>query len=110
MLSNIKAQRPGRRPKKVNPIINEKLFFSEVGSERMKNSIYHLFRSVKKLNPKISSGKIIRSTVIANWLKTKDVRIVQYMAGHRWVSSTERYDVLNLEGLKESLKKYHPMK
>lgn len=109
MLSNIEAQRPGRKPEKVNPIINEKLFFSEVGSERMKNSIYHLFRSVKKFNPKISSGKIIRSTVIANWLKTKDVRIVQYMAGHRWVSSTERYNVLNLQELKESLKKYHPL-
>ena len=110
MLSNINGKRPGRKPSKINPIIEEKLFFSEVGSDQMQNSIYHLFKSVKKLNPKISSGKIIRSTVIAEWLKTKDVRIVQYMAGHRWVSSTERYNVANLEGLRESLKKYHPLR
>jgi len=72
--------------------------------------MYHLFRSVKKLNPKISSGKIIRSTVVAEWLKNYDIRIVQYMAGHRWVSSTERYNVANLEELKESLRKYHPLR
>ena len=69
-----------------------------------------MFRSIKKKYLNISSGKIIRSTVIAEWLKTNDVRIVQYMAGHRWVSSTEKYNLANVEALKESLKKHHPLK
>jgi integrase/recombinase XerD len=56
------------------------------------------------------SAKIIRATVLAEWLKTIDIRTVQYMAGHRYVSSTERYYVMNLEELKDSLNKYHPMK
>lgn len=110
MLSSIESERPGRKPKAINPIIKERLFFSESGNHIIKQSLYHMFRSIKKTYPKINSGKIIRSTVIAHWLKTKDIRIVQYMAGHRWVSSTERYDLRNLESLKSSLNKYHPLK
>mgnify|MGYP000907514115 FL=1 len=48
--------------------------------------------------------------VIAEWLKKIDVRKVQYMAGHRYVSSTERYNGMNLQELKDSLNKFHPMK
>jgi len=88
----------------------DQLFFSERGSLNIKSSLYHMFRSIKKKFPKVSSGKIIRATIIAEWLKTKDVRIVQYMAGHRWVSSTEKYNLANVEALKESLKKHHPLK
>ena len=76
----------------------------------MKNSLWHMFRAIKKRNPQIRSAKVIRSTVIANWLKTSDIRVVQYMCGHKWVSSTERYNALNLEGLKEQVRKYHPLK
>ena len=110
MLHSFEEQRPGRRPKNINPDIKEKLFFSESGSVEIKNSLKHLFRKVKKSNPQISSVKVIRSTVIAEWLKTIDVRKVQYMCGHKYVSSTERYKAYNLGELKESLKKYHPLK
>lgn len=110
MLENVKAYRPGRKPNKIDVRIYEKLFFSENGSMSIKTSLHHLFKAVKKINPKITSGKIIRNTVIAEWLKTKDVRIVQYMAGHRYVSSTERYNVGNLKELKEQMRKYHPLR
>lgn len=110
MLANITAYRSGRKPNKINSIIKDKLFFSENGNDNIKQSLYHMFRAIKKTQPKITSGKTIRSTIIAEWLKTKDIRIVQYMAGHRWVSSTERYNVFNLQELKDSLKKHHPLK
>lgn len=110
MLANINAHRSGRKPKQINPIINERLFFSESGNSSIKQSLYHMFRSIKKSHPKISSGKVIRTTVIAHWLKQEDIRIVQHKAGHRWVSSTERYNVYNLQELKEALEKYHPLK
>ncbi len=32
------------------------------------------------------------------------------MAGHRYVSSTERYLTTNLEDLREALNKHHPLK
>jgi integrase/recombinase XerD len=38
------------------------------------------------------------------------MRQVQYMAGHKYVSSTERYQVGNLEDLASELAHHHPMK
>lgn len=110
MLANVKSYRSGRKPDEINSIIQDKLFFGENGATSIKSSLHHLFRSIKKQYPRIESGKIIRATVIAEWLKTLDIRKVQYMAGHRYVSSTERYNAMNLEELKDSLNRYHPLK
>jgi integrase/recombinase XerD len=85
------------------------LFVSMEGSKNIKNSIYHLFRYLKKLNPKIKNTEQIRQSVISHWLTEKDLRTVQYMCGHRYVSSTERYKTNNLTDLKEALNKYHPL-
>ena len=32
------------------------------------------------------------------------------MAGHKYVSSTERYQLNNLDSLQKALEKYHPLK
>ncbi|HET6244522.1 MAG TPA: hypothetical protein VFF35_08400 [Bacteroidia bacterium] len=37
-----------------------------------------------------------------------DKRQVQYMAGHKWISSTENYEVQELTGLTDLLTKHHP--
>jgi integrase/recombinase XerD len=47
--------------------------------------------------------------VITHWLKTHNLREVQYMAGNRWVSSTERYQQNNLEDLQNEINQYHPL-
>lgn len=109
MLAAVGKSKAGRKPNTISPVIYERLFFSRGGSDNLKPSIYHLFRALKKVYPSVTSATVIRSTVIAEWLKAKDVRMVQYLAGHRWVSSTERYDVHRIEELREELKKYHPM-
>jgi len=58
----------------------------------------------------VLSAKTIRQSVIANLLKTgKDLRMVQAFAGHKKVSSTERYCQTGLEALKLALQKYHPL-
>ena len=62
------------------------------------------------VHPKVKHAMQIRQSVIAEWLKTKDLRMVQYMVGHKYVSTTERYQVNNLEDLEEALNKYHPNK
>lgn len=110
MLADTGAERPGRKPEQVDPRIQGRLFFSQSGSSDIKDSLHNLFRMIRRTHPKISSGTVIRSSLITHWLKTKDIRMVQYMAGHRYVSSTERYDSQNLEELKEALKKHHPLK
>ena len=109
LLVAISDERAGRRLDKIDPIIAEKLFFSQHGSIEIKNSLKHMFRGIQKINPMLSSAKIIRSTVIAEWIKTRDIRKVQYMCGHKYVSSTEHYKAYNVEELKDQLKKYHPL-
>ncbi len=66
--------------------------------------------SLKMINPKYRNGGQIRQSVITEWLKEKDLQTVQYMAGHKYVSSTERYQTSNLEDLKEALNQHHPLK
>ena len=109
MLKNVDAQRPGRKVYKVDTKLDKRLFFSESGSHGLKDSLYHLFRGIQKQNKKVTSGKVIRASVLAEWLKGEDVRMVQYKAGHRYVSSTEKYDRGNLHGLRESIARYHPL-
>lgn len=110
MLNSVNGYRPGRKPDQVDPLIQEQLFFSESGSANIKSTLMHLFRAIRKSYPQITTAKVIRTAVIAHWLKSKDVRHVQYMAGHRYVSSTERYDVYNVEELRQRLEQYHPLR
>ena len=52
----------------------------------------------------------IRQSVIVNLLKSgNDLRFVQVFAGHKHVSSTERYRQNEVEELKRQVLKYHPL-
>lgn len=61
-------------------------------------------------HPKVKQASQIRASVIAEWTRTHDVRVVQYMSGHKYVSTTEKYKATHLEDLQEQLRLYHPMK
>jgi len=103
--------RPGRKPDKINQTrIKDQLFVSINGSEHIKNSLLHLFRDVRKINPNVINAVQVRQSVITHWLKTMNLRQVQYMAGHKYVSSTERYKTSGLENLQNRLEKFHPLK
>jgi site-specific recombinase XerD len=69
-----------------------------------------MFNAIRKINPEILHPKQIRASVITYWLKNYNLRQVQYMAGHKYVSSTERYQLNNLDKLQSKLEKYHPLK
>ena len=81
--------------------------FSEGRS--LNNRIKHLFSQLKKLNAKVINAKQLRSSVITEWLRKNNLRHVQYMAGHKYVSSTQRYQLNNLDDLTNELKHHHPM-
>ncbi|MCG2618197.1 tyrosine-type recombinase/integrase [Terrimonas sp. NA20] len=83
---------------------------SDVSENNVANRIKHMFEQLKKLNPRIINAKQIRSSVITEWLKKDNLRQVQYMAGHKYVSSTERYQLSGLEDLQNELQHHHPMK
>ena len=101
----------GRKADKQNFTELEKhLFISLNGAVRLKNSLLHLTAALKKTNPKIRDLRQLRQSVITEWLKTEDVRKVQYKSGHKHVSTTERYQTNNLEDLQEALNEHHPLR
>jgi len=73
------------------------------------NRVRYMLVQLKQLNDKVTSAKQIRSSVITHWLSRNNLRQVQYMAGHKYVSSTQRYQVNNLDDLKNELQQHHPM-
>ena len=73
------------------------------------NFMATLMARVRRLNPSVVNVKHIRSSVIVEWLKRYNLRKVQYLAGHRYISSTEWYVDNVLEGLQESIKRFHPL-
>lgn len=102
--------RPGKKPDKINKEqLQRQLFISMNGSTSIKNSILHMVRVLQQINPNVKSAAQIRQSVITEWLKVKDLRTVQYMAGHKSVSTTERYQANNLEDLEEALNVHHPL-
>jgi integrase/recombinase XerD len=110
ILKEIKKPKPARKPDNINKKrLKEQLFISINGSENIKTSLLHMFRAIRKTNPEIRNPKQIRASVITYWLKNYNLRQVQYMAGHKYVSSTERYQLNNLDKLQSKLEKLHPL-
>ncbi len=93
----------------MNDRTTDKLFFTTGSGDRLSNSFKIMARIIKGINPNIKDLRQIRASVIAHWYKSNNTRQVQYMAGHRYVSSTERYRTDKLESLQEQLEKIHPI-
>ena len=86
------------------------LFFVTSGSSlQLGNVLQKLMQQLRKQSRKIESLKQIRTSVITHWLKNYNLRETQYMAGHRFVSSTEAYLINDLEDLQTDIDKYHPI-
>jgi integrase/recombinase XerD len=78
--------------------------------KRLVRGMSRIKAMINRYEPRLKSMAQIRASVITNWLKHYNLREVQYMAGHKYVSSTERYRTDNLEDLQKELEKYHPLK
>jgi len=77
--------------------------------KKQSEMICNIVRHAKKLNPEIVDSRQIRISVIMNWLKTNNIRQVQYMAGHKNIKSTEQYRNQDLTDLSKQLELFHPM-
>lgn len=82
----------------------------QVSPTNIGNRLQYMFYQLRQLNPKVISAKQIRMSVITNWLKKHSLRETQYLAGHKYVSSTARYQTTNLDDLQQALKDHHPLK
>jgi integrase/recombinase XerD len=80
-----------------------------ISETNINNRLKYMFSQLKQLNPKVINARQIRSSVITHWLRKDHLRQVQYMAGHKHVSSTQRYQLSNLDDLKNEVQQHHPM-
>ena len=72
------------------------------------NHLTHLIQEVQEINPQVRNTWHIRASVILHWLTLHNKRQVQYMAGHRYISSTEKYAAQEMGNLTDQLAKHHP--
>ena len=79
-------------------------------SKKQSDMICNIVSQAKKLNPEIIDSRQIRTSVIMNWLKSNNIRQVQYMAGHKSIRSTEQYRSQDLSDLTKQLELFHPLK
>lgn len=67
-------------------------------SEKLRNSVYG-FEALYQ----------IRTSVIHNWIKEYDLRKSQYLSGHRYISTTERFIIKDIKGLQKAIDSYFPL-
>lgn len=79
-------------------------------SKKQSDMICNIISQVKKNHPEIIDSRQIRTSVIMNWLKTNNIRQVQYMTGHKSIRSTEQYKQQDLSDLAKQLEMFHPLK
>jgi site-specific recombinase XerD len=104
MIEYMKEIRPQLVPKEEG-----NLFTTNYQNSNLSNVLKNISKELKQYNRDYQSAIQIRNSVIVNWLKQYNLRKVQYLAGHKYISSTERYKQDNLESLHEMINSFHPI-
>ena len=88
----------------------DKLFVSIEGGDSLDSCMHRLMFWVRRKNKLVMNAKQLRASVIVKWLKMYNLRKVQYLAGHRYISATEVYKQNEMEGLAEEVNRFHPLR
>jgi integrase/recombinase XerD len=89
---------------------SDKLFTTIGDSQHMKDALRELLNELQRKYPFLISFTQIRTTVIYFWVKEKNIRETQYLAGHASIHSTQRYKQVSLDDLQLQLDLFHPLK
>jgi integrase/recombinase XerD len=84
------------------------LFISSGTGYRLSNVINKALKELTEIEPKLKGFQQIRTTVITNWVQEYGLRKAQYLAGHKYVSSTENYKQSDQKDLLNQLDEKHP--
>jgi integrase/recombinase XerD len=90
-----------------------KLLLGKLGTPIIVDSINYLIETAKPLfQDRIINPKVIRQSVIANWLNEHKIPLeqVQLMAGHKWISTTAAYRQASIEEQLEMISRFHPLR
>jgi integrase/recombinase XerD len=79
-------------------------------SKKFSDLVCKIVGAVKKIHPEIKDSRQLRASVFMSWLKTNNIRQVQYMAGHKNIRSTESYRSQDLTDLAKQLELFHPLR
>lgn len=88
---------------------SNQLFISNGKNAHSNDNWKRFAETLRTQHKKFKNFRQIRASVITHWLGMHNLRQVQYMAGHKHISSTETYLVNRLEDLQSDIDKYHPM-
>ena len=72
------------------------------------NTLHRISEKLKADYAEFTGFKQVRASVITHWLKTHNLRQVQQMAGHRYLSSTEQYRQNDMQELTRAIAVFHP--
>ncbi len=86
-----------------------KLFLQWKAADNFHSITQMLLKHLRQINPRVKNLDQLRASVITAWLKQYDLRKVQYLSGHKYVSSTEAYKVNNIDELQDDVIKFHPL-
>jgi integrase/recombinase XerD len=87
---------------------SNRLFLQWGNGEHFYNITGQILLYLRKINAAVKNLDHVRASVITHWVKIHDLRKAQYLAGHRYVSSTEAYKQQLLDELQADVKKFHP--
>ena len=87
----------------------DRLFLQWRKGENFYSITQMMLLHLRKIKNRIKNFEQIRASVITAWLKQYDLRKVQYLAGHKYVSSTEKYKANDIDELQGDITKFHPL-
>lgn len=77
-------------------------------SKTIMSAFKPLVKQVKTIDTNFLNFEQVRASVLTNWLKVHGLRKTQVMAGHRHISTTEKYKANDLQQLSDDINKLHP--
>jgi integrase/recombinase XerD len=89
----------------------DRLVLTLRGNAENGEGIGYLIETFRPLFPERNlNARTLRQSVITNLLKEgKDLRVVQVFAGHKKISSTEKYRQSGFDELQKAIERYHPL-
>jgi site-specific recombinase XerD len=104
--------RPQLSEKDGNKLFTSTLYRNGKQRKTKENDINYAFfaltTTLKSIDKQFVNVLQLRASVISFWIKTQGLRKAQYLAGHRYICTTERYVTNNLDGLIDDINKLHP--
>ena len=91
----------------------DKLLVGKLGTPITVDDVNYIVSTFKPMFPDRNLNALtIRLSVISNWLNEKHFPLeqVQLMAGHKWISTTEKYRFTPLEEQRDLINRFHPLR